>query len=114
MVWTLAEMRLLLFDTAVPYEWPDALMTSILADQPNKYKAAAMLCRAKAVQYGREAYSYKMTDGKAMDKTQRAKELRAMADDFDKQAKACPADAIVLGKYAVADTGEDLTEHEEE
>ena len=114
MVWTLAEMRLLLFDTAVPYEWSDALLASILVDQPNKYKAAAILCRAKAVEYGREAYSYKTTDGKAMDKRQRAAELRALADDFEKQAKSCPADAMVLGKYAVADTGEDLTEFEEE
>jgi hypothetical protein len=113
MAWTLAEMRRLLFDETVPYEWSDALINDVLTEDTNKYSAAAKLCRALATKYGREAYSYRMTDGKAMDKTQRAKELRAMADDFEKQAKSTPADALVLGKFAVADTGEDLTEFEE-
>ena len=111
MAWTLPIMRRLLFDEAAPYEWPDALINDVLAEDANKYNAAAKLCRAKAVQYAREAYSYRTTDGKAMDKTQRAKDLREMADAFEKQAKAAPADALVPGKYAVDDVGTDLTEY---
>jgi len=112
MAWTLLEMRRLLFDEAVPYEWSDALINDVLAEDTNKYSAAAKLCRALASKYAREAYSYRTTDGKAMDKTQRAKELRAMADDFEKQAKAAPADALVTGKFAVDDaTGTDLTDY---
>lgn len=112
MAWVLAEMRRLLFDETPPYEWPDALINDILAEDANKYSAAAKLCRAKATQYAREAYSYRMTDGKAMDKKQRAAELRALADAFEKQAKSVPADAIVAGKFAVNDAGTDLTEFE--
>lgn len=112
MAWVLAEMRRLLFDEAVPYEWPDALINDILAEEPNKYKAAAMLCRAKAAQYAREAYSYRMTDGKAMDKKARSEAMLTLADQYEKLAKSVPADALVAGKFAVDDAGTDLTEFE--
>lgn len=111
MVWTLPIMRRLLFDETVPYEWPDALINDVLAEQANKYKAAAMLCRAKAAQYAREAYSYRTTDGKAMDKKAMSEAMLKLAEQYEKQAKSSPADALVPGKYAVDDVGTDLTEY---
>ena len=113
MAWTLAEMRLLLFDDTMPYAWSDALINQVLAEEPNRYLAAAKLILAYCAKAMRQLDSYRMTDGKQAQRVNLA-QLRALADEYVDMAKSAPADALVVGKYAVDDaTGTDLTEYEE-
>jgi len=114
MVWTLAEMRLLLFDETVPYEWSNALINQVLAEEPNIYLAASKLIRAYCVKAMRRLDSYRMTDGKQAQRVNLA-QLRALANEYEDMAKSTPADAVIVGKFAVDDaTGTDLTEYEED
>ena len=113
MVWTLPEMRRLLFDEVVPYDWSDDLINQVLAEEANRYLAAAKLIRAYCVKAMRQLDSYRMTDGKQAQRVNLA-QLRALADEYEDMAKSVPADALITGKYAVDDaTGTDLTEYEE-
>jgi len=113
MVWTLPEMRLLLFDDAAPLTWSDALINQVLAEEPNIYLAAAKLIRAYCIKAMLQLDSYRMTDGKQVQRVNLA-QLRALADEYEDMAKSAPADALVTGKFAVDDaTGTDLTEYEE-
>jgi uncharacterized coiled-coil DUF342 family protein len=109
---TLAEIRRLLFDDTVPYDWSDDLINDVLAEETNKYRAAAKLLRAYIAKMARKLGSYRMTDGKSA--TRRSlDELRALADDYERMSTSKLTEVADLS-IAVDRTGEDLTEYQDD